>query len=281
MGDTKSIVNVTRGNVVCENVVVADRPLRRMRGLLGRASLPAGEGLLLRPAPSIHTAFMRFPIDAIFLDRDSIVLRVIPALAPWRAASERRARAVLEVAAGESERRGVHVGDLLLRLAADATGERRGPAVSGIEREVGKQARAGSTSNDESGGGDGKPDVLLVSRDRRFRGVTAALLSARGFKVTAMSSYPGANEMARRQDAVVVIDADDSLSEATRAAARAGLMTGQRDVVFVTGRAAPAATPAHVVPKWASVEELSDAIHSAWRSPRHRDGGDPIGRSVQ
>jgi hypothetical protein len=194
---------------------------------------------------------------------------------------ERRARAVLEVAAGESERRGVRVGDLLVRLDGDATPERRGPAGIGLEGEVGQRARGESMTDGESDAADRKPDVLLVSRDRRFRGVTAALLSARGFKVTATSSYPTVTDMARRQDAVVVVDADDSLSEAARAAARAGLMTGQRDVVFVTDRCAPVARPAHVVPKWASVEELSDAIRSAWRPQRHRDGGDPRGRRVQ
>ena len=62
--EAKLIVNLTRGGVVCERGVIADRALRRMRGLLGRRTLPEGEGMLLRPAPSIHTAFMRFPIDA-------------------------------------------------------------------------------------------------------------------------------------------------------------------------------------------------------------------------
>ena len=80
--ESKPIVNLTRGSVVCERAVIADQPLRRMRGLLGRRSLPAGDGLLLRPAPSVHTAFMRFPIDVVFLDRDLQVLKVVEALRP-------------------------------------------------------------------------------------------------------------------------------------------------------------------------------------------------------
>ena len=56
------------GRIVCERVVVADRAHRRMRGLLGRKYLRQGEGMVLRPGWSIHTAFMRFPIDAVFLD---------------------------------------------------------------------------------------------------------------------------------------------------------------------------------------------------------------------
>ncbi|CAA9503288.1 MAG: hypothetical protein AVDCRST_MAG53-2109 [uncultured Solirubrobacteraceae bacterium] len=98
---------------MCEHCVVADGPLTRMRGLLGRAELPAGEGLLLRPAGSIHTHFMRFPIDALFLDRDLRVLDVRNTVRPWRMARKRGARAVLELHAGEAERRGVKVGDVL------------------------------------------------------------------------------------------------------------------------------------------------------------------------
>src|ERR671938_317897 len=55
-----------------------------MRGLLGRGELERGEGLLLEPAGSIHTFFMRFPIDAVFLDRGLRVVGLAPELAPWR-----------------------------------------------------------------------------------------------------------------------------------------------------------------------------------------------------
>ena len=101
------------GRVVCEHLLVAARPLRRMRGLLGRSSLPAGEGILLRPAGSIHTFFMRFAIDAVFLDRDLVVLGIEPSLGPWRTASRRGAKVVVELAGGECERVGLRVGDAL------------------------------------------------------------------------------------------------------------------------------------------------------------------------
>jgi uncharacterized membrane protein (UPF0127 family) len=104
------------GRSVCETCLVADRPFGRMRGLLGRRSLPSGEGLLLRPAGSVHTFFMRFPIDVVFLDRDLTVLDVTPALRPWRTAARRGSKAVLELPAGESERRGLRPG-LRLSLA--------------------------------------------------------------------------------------------------------------------------------------------------------------------
>ena len=99
------------GSTVCERCVVANKMLPRMRGLLGRRSLPAGEGLLIRPAPSVHTFFMRFPIDVVFLSRAGEVLKVSADVGPWRARSCRGAHAVLELAAGEAERRGVAVGD--------------------------------------------------------------------------------------------------------------------------------------------------------------------------
>jgi uncharacterized protein len=81
---------------------------------MGRRHLPAGEGLLIRPCGSIHMFFMRFPIDAVFVDREMRVVGVAPRLLPWRIAWRRRAHAVFELAAGEAEHRGVRVGDLLV-----------------------------------------------------------------------------------------------------------------------------------------------------------------------
>jgi uncharacterized membrane protein (UPF0127 family) len=99
------------GEVVCERCGLADRMLPRMRGLLGRRSLERDEGLLLRPAPSIQTFFMRFPIDAVFLDREGTVLKVRAALRPWRFAGCRGAHATLELAAGAAQQRAIGEGD--------------------------------------------------------------------------------------------------------------------------------------------------------------------------
>ena len=101
----------TDGVVVCEECLVAATPLTRMRGLLGRSALPSGQGILLRPAASIHTFFMRFPIDVVFLDDELRVVEIAADLRPWRAAGKRGARAVLELPAGECARRGLAVGD--------------------------------------------------------------------------------------------------------------------------------------------------------------------------
>jgi uncharacterized protein len=102
------------GDVVCDECVVADSPVSRMKGLLGRKDLKPGEGILLRPASSIHTFFMRFPIDAVFLDDGLRVVGISDEIRPWRAAAKRGAHAVLELPAGESARRGLEVGDTLV-----------------------------------------------------------------------------------------------------------------------------------------------------------------------
>src|SRR5579884_4462592 len=99
------ILNLTRERVVCERGYVANRALARMRGLLGRSHLPEGEGLLLEPAYAIHTAFMRFPIDVVFLDSHMRVMKVVDSLPPWRTAGAHQAFSTLELAAGEAKHR--------------------------------------------------------------------------------------------------------------------------------------------------------------------------------
>jgi uncharacterized protein len=114
LATSRALLTRQDGRVVCEQLLVAARPLRRMRGLLGRASLPRGEGILLRPAGSVHTFFMRFPIDVVFLDDDLRVLDVAADVPPWRVARRSGARSVLEVSAGEARRREMRPGDRLV-----------------------------------------------------------------------------------------------------------------------------------------------------------------------
>jgi PAS domain S-box-containing protein len=101
------------GQVVCERCEIAGDFLRRGRGLLGRKELLRGQGMLIRPTWSVHTWFMRFAIDVVFLDADLTVLKIAQRLRPWRAAARRRAHQALELAAGECERLGLEVGDRL------------------------------------------------------------------------------------------------------------------------------------------------------------------------
>ena len=74
------------GNMVCERCVLADTALARMRGCSASVSFPSGERDLLKPASSVHMAFMRFAIDAVFLDRELRVVKVAADLKPWRMA---------------------------------------------------------------------------------------------------------------------------------------------------------------------------------------------------
>jgi uncharacterized membrane protein (UPF0127 family) len=101
------------GTIVCERCVLADTALTRMKGLLGRRELPSGEGIWLKPASSVHMAFMRFAIDAVFLDHDDRVVKIAADLQPWRMAGSRGAKSVVELPAGEAQRRGLKAGDRL------------------------------------------------------------------------------------------------------------------------------------------------------------------------
>jgi hypothetical protein len=102
------------GEVLLERCWMADRPWSRMRGLLGRDGLEQGEGLLLKPCGSVHTLFMRFPIDVVFLDRELFVVAVRPEVRPWRTAGARGAKVALELAAGEAARLRIAPGMRLL-----------------------------------------------------------------------------------------------------------------------------------------------------------------------
>jgi len=105
--------NATRGASVATRVEKADDPASRNKGLLGRKSLAADEGLWIVPCPMIHTFFMKFPIDVIFLKRDLSVARVIEGLKPWRLSPwVLAAHSVLELQGGVLKG-SVRVGDRL------------------------------------------------------------------------------------------------------------------------------------------------------------------------
>ena len=90
--------------------VAASRRARR-RGLLGRQRLDASTALMLVPCVAVHTAFMQFPIDVIFVNRDGRAVHIVSHMQPWRVAMSTAAHAVIEMAAGSLDRRDVRVGD--------------------------------------------------------------------------------------------------------------------------------------------------------------------------
>lgn len=85
---------------MCERCTVASTPLTRLVGLLGRSSLDADEGMLFPRTGSIHMFFMRFAVDAVFCDRDLVVLKVVRNLRPWRTAAARGAKVTVELPVG-------------------------------------------------------------------------------------------------------------------------------------------------------------------------------------
>jgi uncharacterized membrane protein (UPF0127 family) len=269
---TKLIVNLSSGDQVCVGEV-ADGPLKRMRGLLGRRGLSSGEGMLLVPAPSIHTAFMRFPIDALFLDRELRVLDIVERLRPWRMASRHRARCVLELAAGESARRGIRVGDRLgLRergvAAIGARSPGRGGTVSGSESIIWPDARLrGALQQDPS------VRVLIASPDRQFRSATAMLLVNRGCSVTTTSSPHRVVELVVRDAIdVVVVDSHERPSAAAVTIATVSALARPASVVMV-GESPAGEAQVPVLEKWGPFEDLYDAIKRASRTDTARKAG--------
>jgi uncharacterized protein len=98
------------GTVVASRLEVALDRAARNRGLLGRDGLDPGAGLLIAPTNAVHTFFMRFPIDILFVRKDGTVTKVRPAVRPWRLAASFSARAVVELPAGTAAALGVGPG---------------------------------------------------------------------------------------------------------------------------------------------------------------------------
>ena len=230
--EPKLIIDVARGSVVCDHCTIADAVTTRTRGLLGRDSLPGGQGLLLRPAHSIHTAFMRFPIDVAFLDRELAVIKLVSDLAPWRTARACGADAVLELAAGEIAERSLTLGDQLTVLAEPP------------DLPVATPTR-----------------VLLVAADRRFRSVASMLLARRCYRVVVLHAGEDIAEATMRERAdVVVIDTSPSLAEAMRQTAKLRALCRSVGVVAVSDDPVHERAPLPVLPKWGAFGALFDAI---------------------
>lgn len=111
------VLNESKGSVVAEQVQLAHTLWSRFWGLMGWRSLPWGQGLFLMPTSSIHTAFMRFPIDVVFMDKESRVVKVVPGLKPFRiAAGFGGANSALELPAGAAARAQIERGDRLVMV---------------------------------------------------------------------------------------------------------------------------------------------------------------------
>jgi uncharacterized membrane protein (UPF0127 family) len=105
--------NQTRETVLAEAADVADTSAKRRTGLLKHTRLEPGEGLWIIPCESVHTFFMKFPIDLVYLDKHRKVRKVCHAVGPWRLSACLSARSVLELPAGTVARTGTVPGDEL------------------------------------------------------------------------------------------------------------------------------------------------------------------------
>jgi uncharacterized protein len=105
--------NRTRESVLADAAEIADTSATRRKGLLGRGTLRPGEGLWIVPCGAIHTFFMRFPIDVVYLDRKKRVKKIRSGVTPWRLSGCLTAHSVLELPAGAISRSGTRRGDQL------------------------------------------------------------------------------------------------------------------------------------------------------------------------
>jgi uncharacterized membrane protein (UPF0127 family) len=108
-----SVRNQTRNAVLGEAVDVADTSEKRRTGLLKHERLEPGEGLWIKPCESVHTFFMKFAIDLVYVDKKHKVRKVRKAVPPWRVSACLTAHSIIELPAGTIERTGTQAGDEL------------------------------------------------------------------------------------------------------------------------------------------------------------------------
>jgi uncharacterized membrane protein (UPF0127 family) len=107
------VVNRTRQTVLGVSIEVADHGATRRKGLLGRSRLASGEGIWIVPCESVHTFWMKFPIDLVYLDRNKKVKKVRSGVSPWRLSACLSAHSVLEFATGTIHSTQTRPGDWL------------------------------------------------------------------------------------------------------------------------------------------------------------------------
>jgi uncharacterized membrane protein (UPF0127 family) len=107
------VLNITRGTVLATRLEAATSSAARRKGLLGRDGLLPGEGLWISPCESVHTFFMRFSIDLVYLDRKRQVRKVRHAVGPWRLSACLSAHSILELPAGTVQETRTGRGDSL------------------------------------------------------------------------------------------------------------------------------------------------------------------------
>ena len=105
MEDKKYKLLTKEGEVICHKMIVEHKLLMRMKGLMFSSTLPDCDGFLINPCNSIHTFFMRYSLDVVFLDKNFKIIKVIYDLTPWKLTwFYFKATQVLEMKAGTLKR---------------------------------------------------------------------------------------------------------------------------------------------------------------------------------
>jgi len=117
------VLNLTRDTILATRLEAARTSATRRKGLLGRDSLLSGEGLWIAPCESVHTFFMRFAIDLVYLDRNQKIRKVRSEVGPWRMSACWSAHSVLELPAGTIVATRTECGDSLEFAPATAGAE--------------------------------------------------------------------------------------------------------------------------------------------------------------
>ena len=107
------VSNLTRGTVLATSLEVADSGPKRNKGLLGRKHLAPGEGLWIVPCESVHTFFMQFAIDLVYLDRNHRIKKIRNSVPAWRLSACLSAHSILELPAGTIRDTQTQAGDTL------------------------------------------------------------------------------------------------------------------------------------------------------------------------
>lgn len=101
MKKQKQLKCVASGTIVVSELIHANHFLTRLRGLWFRPPIQLGQGILISPCQQVHTHFMGYPIDVVFLDDRLHVCHIIPSLSPWKISAHiKQAKHVLELPAG-------------------------------------------------------------------------------------------------------------------------------------------------------------------------------------
>jgi uncharacterized membrane protein (UPF0127 family) len=117
-GAKHTIRNSRNQRVLADEVIAAFDSKSRRTGLLKHSAMPRGSAMLIAPTNAVHTFFMRFPIDIAFVTREGRIVKVCPAVRPWRVAAAWKAFGVIELAAGTLLSSDTLVGDVLTLSAS-------------------------------------------------------------------------------------------------------------------------------------------------------------------